>query len=130
MTTGTTTINEKSICLEFYSNEQRPTRCIHAILENSVIRPRAFNSSLHIISDRLQYFYDREGTRELVYHHRYRINVRLQRRKGYIPLKGSVEGWPVAYDNASRTLRSSQSQIVKREREDGGRDKERGVRLT
>lgn len=35
-------INEKSISLEFYSNEQRPG-CIHAILENSVIRQRAFN---------------------------------------------------------------------------------------
>jgi len=34
--------NEKSISLEFYSNEQRPGY-IHAILENSVIRQRAFN---------------------------------------------------------------------------------------
>lgn len=64
-------------------------------------------------------------TSQLVYHHRYRITVRLQRHKGYIPLKGIIEDWPVAYDSL---VRNSQCQNQERNREE--RERERGVQLT
>lgn len=51
----------------------------------------------------------------LVYHHRYRITVRLRRHKGYIPLKGSVEVGQL-HTTASRTLRGTQCQNQARER--------------
>lgn len=55
-------------------------------------------------------------TPRLVYHHRYRITVRLRRYKGYIPVKGNVEGSPVAYDGVSYLTRA-RSVRIKQERE-------------
>lgn len=100
--TAQTTINGKSICLEFYSNEQRPGLHTRDIRKFRYTTARAFNGfTKGRIIRTPQYFYDAgypRVMRGLVYHHRYRITVRLRRHKGYTSLKESVEGWPVAYD--------------------------------